>query len=89
MVNIGELDVFLQPRQVVGTLSQAQPLSWPGEIIATRPGATSDQQAVVSTQVGGVDGFEEVIQQMDLLHLSVEEQSQVGGLLGKYRSLDR
>lgn len=87
MVNIGELDVFLQPQQVVGTLCQVQPMSWPGEIVATRPGVVDCQQAVVSSQVGGVDGVEEVIQQMDLSHLSEEEQNQVRGLLGKYRSV--
>lgn len=38
-VNISEHDAFLQTWLVVGTLCKVQPVSWPGEIIVSRPGS--------------------------------------------------
>lgn len=75
IVNVGEQDSLLQPRTVVGTLSNVKVVSWPsGGVSVGSFEELGCQQATIALQVVEVDGVEEAIRNMDLSQLSLKEQ---------------
>ncbi|KAK7881610.1 hypothetical protein WMY93_030019 [Mugilogobius chulae] len=81
VVNVGDNDVLLYPRTLVGTLDNVNVVSLPAGVIEVPPVAASVSSQ--SAAASATDPFAEV----DLSSLSIEEQEQVRSLLNKYTSV--
>lgn len=87
IVNVGGQDAQVQPHAVIGTLCPVQAVDWPDGVVAGTIEESVRTQAVISSQVAGVDKVANAVHDLDLSQLSPTDQVQLRMLLQKYSSV--